>query len=214
MSRAAWAVEDRRKVGARGSNRTRVRRRRAATAKAASTRARYASHGLARLVPALPREAVRFGPMLTDRASPTPYDPNRYLEIVYQSILYRRQLKDHTSLPDNAANMSKQGRSHATGTAGLAPLRPIASACAGNAPCAHDLRKPFLQKGGLVVHALRPLRNARAGSIARTDEDRRRRRRGILAQSGAAYRARRTGARRLSQAPRRRPRQQTNLPRK
>ncbi len=59
---------------------------------------------------------------------------------------------------------------------------------------------------------LRPLRNARAGSIARTDEGRRRRHRGVFAQLGAARRGRRPGARRLSQAARGRPQVPTNSP--
>ena len=70
----------------------------------------------------------------------------------------------------------------------------------------------------LALFSVRPLRNARAGSVARagksatgaanSDEDRVARRRGVLAQSGASRRGRRPGARGLSQAARSGPRRQ------
>ncbi len=77
------------------------------------------------------------------------------------------------------------------------------------APCARGWRRPFSPQG--VAICAGPAATGgkrRAGSIARTDEDRRRRRRGVFAQSGAARRGRRPGARRLSQAARRRPQSQ------
>ena len=79
--------------------------------------------------------------------------------------------------------------------------------------CSGSRAGHFWRKAG----SIRPLRNARAGSIARAgeatgaanpDEDRDGRRRGVLAQSGAARRGRRPGACGLSQAARGRPRRQ------
>ena len=75
-------------------------------------------------------------------------------------------------------------------------------------PCGGDLSGPFLPQRAEASGPLRPLRKRRAGSVARTHENRHRRCRGVFAQSGAARRGRRPRARRLSQAARGRPRQQ------